>query len=67
MTVRDWWYKTAAVDVLKRMVELANSGDTEEPVCVKSLIQNKLIPVEECHRDGCSKCMETLLNETYEK
>ena len=49
------------------MVELANSGDTEEPVCVKSLIQNKLIPVEECHKDGCSKCMEALLNETYEK
>ena len=67
MTVRDWWYHTAAIDILCKMTDNCK-GD-----CVRRLIKpnEEGWPCPICSMTDkgldCYKCMEALLNEEYEK
>ena len=70
MTVRDWWYKTAAVDVLCKMVDNSYNND----ICVRNLLKPydeecpcPVFEVNGYRQLDCHKCMENLLNEKYEK
>lgn len=55
MTYREWWYKTAPIDIL---YELINNN---EHICMRRFLAVEYIP-EKCDYD-CHKCMERLLNE----
>jgi hypothetical protein len=71
MTIREWWHKTAPVDILKYMAKnccdfgccfrrTTGLGDSKNLKC-------PVYPEKLPQRDICSKCMENLLNEKFEK